>query len=374
MSDTLDRLHAVVEGGLGSAPPLEELRRRVRRSALTRRAPVMAALAASVVAAVVIAVGHRPTNSRVVPSALTHAVTEGVTPKGWSPVAWRNAEVSVPDGWQVPLGQSFSCGTPADRLWLNPGLSMAGCPNVVDKAPYAILRPLLPGTYPKEHWEIVNGMTVYSNTRIRDGQRTLYEYVPSLGVELQMAKAPGTTAGAVESRILGSLSYSPRIVALEKGPVPEVPDGWRRLSFEGLTLEVPPRDGKPMTYSRYPAQACGPYPTMGDWVNFDTDTKYFGGAPSCVPGGWSAGAWSRAGSGVEVDAVPGRVALGTRFPVLGACSTIHGLRVCPYTAPAYDVLDVRVSGGHLPHAFLVQIGLAGTGMTARTILHSLRKA
>jgi hypothetical protein len=48
------------------------------------------------------------------------------------------------------------------------------------------------------------------------------------------------------------------------------------------------------------------------------------------------------------------------------------LQVCPYATPGFDVLDLRVSGGSLPHAMLVRIGLSGSGQTARKILNSMK--
>lgn len=58
---------------------------------------------------------------------------------------------------------------------------------------------------------------------------------------------------------------------------------------------------------------------------------------------------------------------------MGACFNINNLRACSYQYP-YGVLTlaVHVPGRRSPVA--VQIGLAGNGMTARTILYSMRAA
>ena len=54
------------------------------------------------------------------------------------------------------------------------------------------------------------------------------------------------------------------------------------------------------------------------------------------------------------------------------CLHIHRLRVCPTTTDPYSVLVLSV---HIPDAtrpVAVEVGLAGSGITARTILDSLR--
>jgi len=58
----------------------------------------------------------------------------------------------------------------------------------------------------------------------------------------------------------------------------------------------------------------------------------------------------------------------------GTCQEIHGLSVCLSANDSYGLLAVAV---HLPRTarpVAVEIGLAGTGLTARMILLSLRVA
>ena len=80
-------------------------------------------------------------------------------------------------------------------------------------------------------------------------------------------------------------------------------------------------------------------------------------------------------NGVEVD---GGSENGFPFPVALSfskqCLDLHGLNACPATSPAYSILFLRVTGPSLPKPVLVSIGLAGNGMVARTIMHSLRAA
>ena len=67
--------------------------------------------------------------------------------------------------------------------------------------------------------------------------------------------------------------------------------------------------------------------------------------------------------------------------VLGPCLPLHGLTACPYERSSavnakvaeLDLLFVKVSVPGHP-AEMVEIGLAGDGTVARTILYSLRAA
>ena len=114
---------------------------------------------------------------------------------------------------------------------------------------------------------------------------------------------------------------------------------------------------------------CPPYPVvLYGGVILDTDQNAWPSvcpvAPSCVV---------RPSDGVRVDTWTGtRGFIGSIAP--GAtCLHLHGLKVCP-SALVYSVLLLQVSvpGRHLP--VYVSIGLAGTGMVARTILYSIRAA
>ncbi len=56
------------------------------------------------------------------------------------------------------------------------------------------------------------------------------------------------------------------------------------------------------------------------------------------------------------------------------CLDLHGLTACPATSPAYSILVLRVTVPGRTKPVFVSIGLAGSGMVARTILYSLRAA
>jgi hypothetical protein len=55
------------------------------------------------------------------------------------------------------------------------------------------------------------------------------------------------------------------------------------------------------------------------------------------------------------------------------CLSLHGLTACPATSPAYSILVLKVTVPGRSKPIYVSIGLAGSGMVARTILYSLRE-
>ena len=56
------------------------------------------------------------------------------------------------------------------------------------------------------------------------------------------------------------------------------------------------------------------------------------------------------------------------------CLDLHGLTAIPAISPAYSILVLRVNVPGRDKPVFVSIGLVGNGMTARTILDSLRPA
>ena len=81
--------------------------------------------------------------------------------------------------------------------------------------------------------------------------------------------------------------------------------------------------------------------------------------------------------GLGLDGVvigPGKYGPVTARTAFAACGRVGGLTVCPSATDRYDILVVVV---HLPGdrpPVAVEIGLAGTGGIAETILRSMRPA
>jgi hypothetical protein len=253
----------------------------------------------------------------------------------------------------VPPGSVF-VGSPPPYPHPCPSLAITGAPAV-----YFSSASALRGTETIAR-KTVNGIVVLETSHSSD--ETSY-VVPSLGVSLELAET-----GA--QLVLATLTYSPRAVVLSGGPAPTVPSSWHWFSFAGLGFAAP--SSWPREVGSTYGPACGPSPGVLSEavVSLSTDTRLI------VPA--SAGCVDvvrrlEGTDGVAVNAIAARVVPTPNQPA-DHCLDIHGLVVCPYTDPAFGVLYLRVSGPQLPRAVMIEIGLAGAGSTAHTILGSLRPA
>jgi hypothetical protein len=163
-----------------------------------------------------------------------------------------------------------------------------------------------------------------------------------------------------------------RVAVLSGGPLPKAPSSWHRFSFAGLSFATPaswPR----FTGSGYgPGFGCGlPDITFGaPTVTLSSDTELI--LPNnCAP---TQVVLSAPSDGVEVDEIP------SRAPFLATglstnCFQLHGLTACPYAQPAFGILYLLVTGpGLAKGGVMFEVGLAGSGAVARTIIGSLRSA
>jgi hypothetical protein len=324
-----------------------------------RRTTTLVALALT--ALVLVSCGGRTT---AVPR-LTVAVDTAATPLGWSPVAYGNAQVSVPSNWVIGL---YECDflSSGGTVWLDtprPFRPVEGCaPGTNDNAVSIRPETVAPAGARRAS---VNGITVFWT-----GDESYA--VPSLSVEV-------STFGPMAGRILRTLSRSPEAVALAPGPAPVVPSSWHRVSYGGVSLAVP-SVWLNTNETEWSAGVCSPVvaPDYADSVLFVSGTSmspdHLCAAPQEPPV-------------PEVQPVDG-VAIdpGPYGPIQGdsdfaSCLTIHGLPACPVTYDYYGaiVLSVRVPANPVPagvetHRVAVEIGLAGNGMVARTILYSMRSA
>jgi len=289
------------------------------------------------------------------------------TPRGWVPVAFREAQVSVPATWYV-LYDSPPCPVAVSapgEIFVNPPPGVFHCPSEHGPGIETIVKllPTSKGSPPSGSGRPfkINGIVV-----IPIGPQTVFHIdllVPSAGVRL-------AASGVLANRVVHTLTWSPRAVVLAKGSAPGVPSSWRTQSFFGITFSFP-----------------AAWPTLR--------TTYF------VPlGGWcSAGAVFRLTEVlVSTDQhfvpaeCPVRLAQPVEPPISGLqlehgpfqprvsvqsthCLHLHGLTACPATnlAYPYSILVLRVTVPKLKPV-IVSIGLAGSGIVARTILDSLRPA
>jgi hypothetical protein len=340
---------------------------------------VLAVVAASLVAAGCTsggsaAKGTTTTSTTVRPAPTTTTlptVPTSATPAGWVPVDFGEAQISVPADWYV--GYNTTCRPPAP-----PGTVFVGttrttpCPSVplssVSLVPVVYLAPL---TNVWDHLEMhashVNGIRV---EQVGSGDVYL---VPNLGVVLS-ASGPGV------ARVVHSLTRSPAAVVLAHGPAPPVPPSWRTVTAGGVRFAVP--GSWTTTYTKIDEGSCGFEPALypAGGVVVDSDKTF--GAPSCPPPPQLSHVDSPT-DGVILNLRAGSPALWQAPPALTPCLHRDGLVACTYprstvgSADQFDELDiifVQVTvPGQSGHE-LLEIGLAGDGMVARTILYSLRAA
>ncbi len=190
---------------------------------------------------------------------------------------------------------------------------------------------------------------------VRDFQLRGHRPVPTLGVEFS-ARGPAGLA------VLHTLGRSPRAHVLAPGPGPAVPAAWKRVRFAGLSVAVPRRWA---VDRRHDAPPCGDHvvlnPGTGPAVVLTAHAPL---ALPCVAPSFTAVAPV---DGVEIDNWPDSYGGGPR------CTPRRrvGLRLCLDRSSPDSILFVKVTepGGR---TLGVQIGLAGDGTLARTVLGSLR--
>jgi hypothetical protein len=294
----------------------------------------------------------------------TTAVDLAATPTGWVSVAYRDAQLSVPSDW-VALYHEPPCviGHPPGEVFDNPLSGTFSCPAETAPEPSTFVElDALSRTARRGSVMTINGIVV------RRAVRPPHTYlVPSLGVQI-------TVSGRLASRVLRTLTRSPRAVALGSGTPPSVPPGWHNVTFRGMSFEVPRSwpVGRTAVAGRDVAQPCSASGVAfaEPEVALSTDRQRFPVAycpvlppPRPLP----------PTDGVEVDA--GSI---TQFPVALSfsrhCLHFDGLSACPASTPAYSILILRVALQGRRTPLLVSIGLAGSGIVARTILYSLRAA
>jgi hypothetical protein len=156
------------------------------------------------------------------------------------------------------------------------------------------------------------------------------------------------------------------------------PSSWRRLSFAGLSFATPagwPRF-KGSGYGPFPGWDCG-LPGISFFaptVTLSSDTQLI--LPNCPP--TSSVVLSPPSDGVQVDEIPSRspaAASGLSTSCFHVHVHVHGLTACPYSRPALGILYLLVRGPGLAHSgVMFEVGVAGSGVVARTIIGSLRVA
>lgn len=336
-------------GNFGAGPGVEPVVMEPASATTRRCGRLLVGLAALGAAA---ACGSPParTGTTVTSTGVAPPSTVAAPGSGRVTVSYGDAAVSVPASWDVTVD---GCTGPGPGIVQLGSLTRAAfCPEESDVARVAIL-PL--GTTPVPHvaGRLVHGIRVVEGAN--EGAPGLsVALVPSLKVEIQ-------TSGTGAQAVLGTLSVSPRVVALAGGSVPAPPASWRRRTVDGLRLAVPsgwPVErvggtcavvgfGSPALVEEAPSEPVPSCPSTGSWVALDPDPFT---------------------DGVAVGPSHGSAA------VDGPCLVVHGLKVCPLADPTPGVLEVSVASPGRPPSTFVTLGLGDGGTVARTVLRSLQPA
>jgi hypothetical protein len=202
---------------------------------------------------------------------------------------------------------------------------------------------------------VVNGIPVY----VEAGGLTYY--VPSLDVQVH-------ASGPLARRVLHTLTWSPTAVVLSRTPTPRVPTSWSWYSFAGLRFAAP-RSWPHMTTNDIVMGCPLVVPALPQMVIFDTATS--AAAPGCISP-LAQVSDIHYNDGILVASGPDQ---SVQLPKsLRDCLNLHGLRGCMTRITYGGVFELIVAVPGRSRPTLVEIGLAGSGMIARTILYSLRAA
>ena len=271
------------------------------------------------------------------------------TPAGWVPVAYGDAQISVPSDWTVEYEQACWSWRAPGTVEVGPG-GNGYCPSnggravpVVALGPRPALVKVTSG--PRES---VNGLTLIRY--FHNAAETSY-FVPSLDVTL-------TLMGEGAQRVIHTLTNSPRTVALAPGPAPTVPSSWQKVNLAGIDFSTP-ADWHILRTAYSEGIA---FRTTS--VTLSTDVKPLSFVSCSAP---DRNLPKEPHNGIQIDqGAPNELIV----PLAKKCLKLHGLITCPEGYP-YSILVLRVTVPGRSTPAIVSIGLAGNGMIARTILYSL---
>jgi hypothetical protein len=308
------------------------------------------------------------TTTTTLPTVLT-----SVTPPGWVPVDFGDLQISVPSDWDVLYYYEAACSTAvtAGAVYVGEPPAGAGCGGL-PSGNAVLLRPLVPGQPLLNALTVINGIETWSAVSTNPSGWRDYA-VPSFGVLLSV-HGPGGDA------VAKTLTRAPATVALATGAPPPVPKTWKWVTGGDVRFAVPASWPTTTGNVEGPLCALGVALSSPDEVQLDSD-QYVGPFASCPAALRPELTPVVPADGVVVDLHP--VPGWPPSTQLGSCLQLHGLKACLYARTPtvasdrmaeLDILFVEVTvPGQAGHE-LLEIGLAGNGMVARTILYSLRTA
>jgi hypothetical protein len=286
------------------------------------------------------------------------AVRTVPAPKGWRVFDYGDARLAAPPGWtanRLPRGTAI-CGPdgPGGFILTGPGL---GCASLV-------VEPIIPDRLPPRAAHTIHGIRLYlgfsSPTEVR------YD-VPQLGVTI-------TVRGVdIAEPVLATLGPSARMVVLGGGPVPVLPDDWRTVTFDGITMRVPPSmPVRKLGPNNLPPGICftqtfrQPGVLLGNGSALAVNCTFIPAGVVPVP---TDGVWISTASDRSLRRLPGTVvdAPGLRL----------FFRIDNDPADPVLTIDPVNANSRLTNAQrqpVVRLGLGVDPAIARTILHSIRAA
>lgn len=285
------------------------------------------------------------------PQTTAHAL-EGTA--GWVSVDFGDAQIAVPsDWWLIYNKANCPVGAPIGEVVVN--AHTTNCPaEHGGPGSYVSLQPAIPIEEAHVPMQIINRIAVY---RLPGTNRF---DVPALKVMI-------VVEGPLLQRILGTLTWSPRRSVLAQGPAPKTPASWRRITFAGISAAVP--SNWPVTRTETYGYACGLVPVDAGPVTvyLDTDTELV--ADRCGP--ILGYVFPKPPSdGLSINRIATKYYPGTSG--YGKCFRVNRLTACPATRYPYSILVLRIEVPGRQNPVVVSLGLAGTGVVARTILYSMR--
>jgi hypothetical protein len=336
---------------------------RRRHSAQVRRVLVITAVAAVTVAAVAIPLALRGGSTLSPAGHRSPPVDVTATPPGWSPVAYDNAQISVPSDWG--LARQQECSTSAGEVFTGVQFPVQGCPVSGGTADEASIAPA-PMPRPAEAKQVVvNGITAWL-LLTSAGSRTLYVLdAPSLGVEVD-------AIGPLAEKVVHTLTYSPlSYVVGSTGAGAGAPRTWRAVTFGGIRFSVP-STWRDTTTAIWGAECGPPIYVSPDQVVLSSARRLLAGVCTNFAGPNASSA--EYGTGVLVGAGP-KATVWVGKAVVGPCLELSGLRSCVATSSEEtDVLtlSIQVPGRTYPVVF--ELSLGRSGIPALEILDSIQAA
>lgn len=226
------------------------------------------------------------------------------TPKGWVPLDYGNAQISVPQSWSVQY-RSPDCafGKLPGLVLVNPTATACLAPMSPQDIPKNVIElyPYSPGKL-GEHPLTLNGITV------RTTGGNWYD-VPSLGVAMAVH-------GSLGVPVLNTLTRSPRAVVLGPGRPLTAPATWQRLSFGGIQVSVPRT--WPVTRTNWGECGQSVFTLSGPAVTLSNDIYDL----PCPTPGDRGQLVEPPTAGLRIDVGPSAVAPAS---VVAKCLNLHGL-------------------------------------------------